>query len=1007
MSFDALLPQKISLSVFRDLDDYEKELLSHRQNTLENCKYLTPLGIPEQEPTLKQSNKFTLLHHNVRSIVKNGDRFQQFLYNSALQLSCILVTETWLTDSSPMPTIPHFSFNGANRVGRSGGGVGIFINNMLSFRPRHDIMDPYRSFEFIIVETCAVSSKNVIVCCVYRPPDSNVVVFLQEIEQLLAKLLNERKLIFIGGDFNFDLIQYESDNQVSQFINAFLSYNLYPTISRPTRVGQASNSLLDCFFTNFLDPAVSAVIAEVSLSDHYPILLATDLTDAEKNYSPPVTYHRIFSEEKTILFNERLTHIFTDFQEIETPSAAVNFFCDAIKSNIDTFFPIKRLNRKTTPLKPWISHAILVSINVKNALYKAFLQRRTLESHAVFKTYKNRLINIIRASKKNYYQQRISSYNGDSKKTWQTLKEIMSCQKSKTCVIQSLKVENQILSNQTDISNGLNDFFTSVGSNIERNMSPSEIDPASYIQNEFVDTCFMYPVTPYTISDILKSLKASEGGVDPISSKLLKLLMPSVTGPLCHIVNLCFSAGFFPDSLKVSTVTPIFKSGDKNCPGNYRPISVLSSLSKIIEKCIYMRIADFLTFNNILGENQYGFRNKHSTEHALLNFVDLVSGELEKGNHVIGVFLDIKKAFDSVNFSILFKKMSKYGIRGKALDLIKSYLSNRKQRVKLTDKKGNCVLPNLKNVSCGVRQGSLLGPLLFLIYVNDLQHASNASKIITFADDTNLFMSHPSLEALGIMANQELEKLKRWFLSNRLCLNISKTSFQIYSKKRLYFEPDIKIHNVSIKREKLVKFLGVLVDESLTFRDHINHVCKKISTGIGLMARGKEILETKQLKFIYNALVLPHLSYCSLVWGINYNSYTIRLLRLQKRAARLILGLGHNESVLHLFSDIGITPFKDLLNIKCMVMIYKIKNNKVPFQMLHLINWRNHDIEHHGLQNNELLEIPFSRTAYKQRTFRIYASTLCNALSARNRLDFDVPISTFKNQVKELLRFHD
>ena len=213
----------------------------------------------------------------------------------------------------------------------------------------------------------------------------------------------------------------------------------------------------------------------------------------------------------------------------------------------------------------------------------------------------------------------------------------------------------------------------------------------------------------------------------------------------------------------------------------------------------------------------------------MLTFVDYVTNELKQGKYVLGIYLDIKKAFDSVNHEILFQKLHKYGIRGNSLRLIKSYLSNRCQCVKLVDSKGNRIISNHKQITCGVPQGSVLGPLLFLLYVNDLKNASTILRTITFADDTNIFLSHIHLNDLCNIANTELEKVLQWFHCNRLCLNVLKTSYQLYTKKTEdAVVQQIQINNQPIKRERVVKFLGILVDEDLSFKEQIGYVCKQV-----------------------------------------------------------------------------------------------------------------------------------------------------------------------------------
>ena len=437
--------------------------------------------------------------------------------------------------------------------------------------------------------------------------------------------------------------------------------------------------------------------------------------------------------------------------------------------------------------------------------------------------------------------------------------------------------------------------------------------------------------------------------------------------------------------------------------GNYRPISIILPISKIIEKCLVERLKNFLSHHNILSDSQYGFRNKHSTEHALINFVDYVTAEKEDGKFVLGIYVDIKKAFDSVNHEILLNKLYKYGIRGVPQTLIKNYLSNRSQRVKLYDKHGYKILSNQQYVTCGVPQGSVLGPLLFLLFVNDMKNASLIFKAFTFADDTNLFISHHSMDELYASANRELRKIEDWLACNKLCPNIEKTCYQLYIKKQTDMTPLIYMHNSQIKRENIVKFLGVLVDESLSFREHIGHVCQKMTMGIGTMFRSREILEMNQLLTLYNALVLPHLNYCSLVWSINYETHMNRLLLLQKRAARVILGLGYIEPVTHRFKEIGIKPLSLLRDMKCMIMLDKIKHKMLPIQVNSIVEWKIPDQNQPQLRSTGPLMIPFALTVRRQHSLRVYASKLCNNLNTLSKINFLVPISKFKRTIADQL----
>ena len=1000
MSFDELISERFNFFENADFDENEFELLHCRKATLDKCKYYTSELIKNQNSAFSGSENFAILHHNVRSLLRNGEQFKDLVFNLNIPLSCILVTETWLRETSVPPTLPDFIFVHNNRIGRTGGGVGIYIYSSLNFSLRDDLKCNNAIVESIFIEIKCENSKDIIVGCIYRPPDGSISNCMEELEALFEKLKNEKKIIFIGGDFNVNFLHFSTDSNVSQFVELFISLNLYPTLNRPTRVSTSTNTLIDSIFTNFLGPATSGVIVDNLVSDHFPIILSCDCN--VKIHKLP-KQNRTFKPDKIDKFRHRLTVLFQNFNHITCSNEAVNHFCHTIESEIDKFFPFRKSNRKITPLRPWIDHHLLHRINIKNRMHKAYLKNKCPAKYARLTSFRNELKSDIRSARRKYYQKLLKENQSNAKRSWQILNEVTGRVVSRTCSLKQLECDGQIITDQKDIAEALNEFFSCVGANINENVPQSTIDPTTFILNDVLETCFLDPVTESTVMAILMELKDTGGANNPISTKVLKLLAPAIIGPICHIVNLTFESGCFPDQLKISSVTPIFKQGKKEVPGNYRPISVLSPLSKIIEKCMKRCILSFLESKNIFSQNQYGFRAKHSTEHALITFMDFVTDELEKGNHVIGVYLDIQKAFDCVNFQILFRKLIKYGIRGKSLELIQNYLTNRKQKVKLEDENGAVVFSDLRSITCGVPQGSVLGPLLFLIYINDLQNASSLFRAITFADDTNLFMAAPSLENLCDSVNSELDKIKIWFDSNRLSINVSKTCFQLYSKRSLEDAPDIKINDISITRSSSVKFLGVIVDEKLSFKEHIEYVSKKLSIGIGFLYRGREILNSKQLTLLYKAIIQPHLTYCNLIWGINYPTHIKKLHILQKRAARVILGLKYNDPVSHKLKDLGITPVSQLVKKQCMMMIYKIKHSLAPQNMQSLLQWKPDNLETICVRHRGPLTVPFARTKYKQHTFKIFAPKLLNSLSTSCMVDFNVSISMYKAFIANLI----
>ena len=290
--------------------------------------------------------------------------------------------------------------------------------------------------------------------------------------------------------------------------------------------------------------------------------------------------------------------------------------------------------------------------------------------------------------------------------------------------------------------------------------------------------------------------------------------------PLLHIFNVSLQNGTFPDELKIARVTPLFKNGSDSDLGNYRPISVLPCFSKILEKIMYNRLYKHLSDNNVLYKKQFGFQEKHSTEHAILHLVDQINCSFEKNLFTLGIFIDLSKAFDTVDHKILITKLENYGVKGTNLHWFKSYLKYRKQFIAYEIFSIYCI-----NISCGVPQGSILGPLLFLVYVNDFNKASVTDPM--FAHDTNLFYSHQNMKTLFVTVNCELEKMCEWFRANKLSLNVTKTNHTLFHKNSTVTE--LKIDNSIIKRKSSVNFLGVMLDENISWKDHIKTTEKKLA----------------------------------------------------------------------------------------------------------------------------------------------------------------------------------
>ena len=404
------------------------------------------------------------------------------------------------------------------------------------------------------------------------------------------------------------------------------------------------------------------------------------------------------------------------------------------------------------------------------------------------------------------------------KKLWSGIRSIVNVSsKSGYCISQLIQDGKEIDDPKT-MANIFNKFFVNVSQKVTSGIPRTHKCPLDYLKQRNDKSLFLSNATPEEIEALINSLQEGKAvGPYSVPIKLLKMISRPISLPLCLIINESFTSGIFPDNLKLAKVITLYKKGSRDNPTNYRPISLLSIFSKIIEKIMYERVYRFLETCNILYPLQFGFREKHSTLHAIIGMTETIKEAIDNGMFGCSVYIDQQKAFDTVNHSILPKKLEHYGIRGVELSWFSSYLSKRKQFVSV-----NGSTSDYLEVSCGVPQGSVLGPLLFLIYINDLPSVSKVLSFYVFADDTNIFYSSHDLITLQKVMNRELKKVKKWLDANQLALNIDKTNFVIFHspQKKIAEQIIIKFMKKKIQRKISVKFLGVLLDSNLKWKSH-------------------------------------------------------------------------------------------------------------------------------------------------------------------------------------------
>ena len=906
---------------------------------------------------INSSTDLLLLSYNIRSLNANIDQFLAFSHQINKKFDIISFTESWLKDENK--NLYHINgyndFHNLRSDGRRGGGISVYISNDLEAKIiRHSTIS-LNYIETLCIEICK-ESKRILIMSVYKPNKSDDNSFIDKLSTLINKNMNNKyDEIIINGDFNFDLLKYEENSHTLNFINSLSSLSLIPVITKPTRVTPESATLIDNIFTTNPINFTSGIIIN-DISDHFPVFFHKSNVFMKKKLNSTVKIeYRLTNDDTLNFFHDTISsYDFSYLSEMNNPSLAIEELNNVIDDAYRNCCPIKikTISYKNS-IKPWISNEILNCIRKRNNYFQLYLKK--IISKTTYCNYRNFVTKMIRKSKIKYYENKFNNVKNNIKQTWRIINGVMKPKNNlKQNVIQKLIFNNAIYTNGNDISNIFNDFFVNIGNNIAESVDCSLDDHRKYLnhinqQNSF----FFHPITPIDISIIIKSLKNKSSNINNFSVKILKSISNLVSFPLSEIINQSLINSNFPDSLKIARITPLFKEGDKTDVNNYRPISVLPIFSKIFEKVVYKQLYEYLEVNSFLDNNQFGFRARKSTTHAIVNYLQYIYDNLDSGNLVFSIFLDFRKAFDSVNHHILLSKLEAYGIRGQAVDWFRSYLSNRKQYVFVNNSKSH-----LKSIECGVPQGSILGPLLFLIFINDISQASNSFKYILYADDSTLSscLREDELEKATETINNELGKVYKWLTANKISINRKKTKFMVLSYNKNVMLPTVKIGENIIEETDTFKFLGIYIDNHLTFKDHINKISNKISKSVGILYRLNKFLPPNVLKLIYSSLVHPYLIYGLEAWFGTFKNNTNKIFILQKKAIRAIHSLNYNDHTNDYFKLMNLLKLEDQYKLQVTIYIYKLLNLDADRNLASKLI-KNSQVHHHGTRQENKLNI--------------------------------------------------
>ena len=882
---------------------------------LENCK---PYSINDVNTSIKPCFKqnLSMIFQNVDGNRTNFDSFNLELDRISEKFHVIGLAETNVgAEESTVYNVEGYNcFYQDKHVNKSkGSGVALYLIESLNGVVNDELSWVSKNLEtlFITIQ----HNEPVHIGVVYRPPCGDTSEALMELGRILEQC--PKKNLHLLGDYNINL--HEGNNKiVEDFENLILGYGLSPLISISTHLKPGcKESCIDNILTNDSENTVCSGTISTCISHHHAIfqILTSPLASNETQRQEFVQYYD---------YNNRNVDYFVDSLQSELNKEApedFSSFHSIFNEELDKACRLEqpKCSRRTAKNNPWITSGLITSINKKHALHALWKKAGkkkclatitpkppnclcsncllTRTRYQQFKSHRTSLTHLINCAKRKYTGGKINECKGDSKKTWQIINELRG--KKRREIKPIFVINNERVTNRRVIANEFNKYFASIASNLNEAYSKDDTSvttsPAftDYLPGSVASSIYLQDCDCAEIKDIINELKNGKSSDIPIH--VIKKSSEVIAPHLVKYFNKCLQEGHFPDELKTGRISPIYKKEDEQLLENYRPVSTLPVFGKILEKLIYSRLYSFLISKGIIYENQFGFRRGHSTSHALNYSVEHIQSLISNKQHVLGVFIDLSKAFDTIDHRKLIVKLNNYGIRGNALNLITSYLSNRKQYVNVLDTESE-ELP----VEFGVPQGSVLGPLLFILYINDICNLTKIGRFVLFADDTNIFVAAETKEKAYAMANKMLLAVSNYMEVNLLHINVKKCCYMYFSPlKRGANNIDddnhyLSINNIIIKRVKQTKFLGVIIDDKLSWKPHILSLNKKLSSICGRIYRIKKCLPESLYKQIYHSLFESHLGYSISVWGgtpkDTINNQLKPLFITQKKCIRILFG---------------------------------------------------------------------------------------------------------------------
>lgn len=933
---------------------------------------------------MPNNKNLAFAHLNARSLMAHIVLFRDLIIRKKYPI--VAVSETWLCSNihNDVVCLENYKVYRQDRNGR-GGGVMLYVSNVLESKL---IVMPQSETEQLWIEICH-ENKTFAVGVIYRPPNFLVNSFFSNFEDALNLLIPKYDHILCGGDFNIDYFQIESSANKCLH-NILYTYELTQIIDKPTRITDSSSTLLDYIICSKNLKIISTNVCDISeISDHQ---LISCILDHNKIQVKPFMY--TFRDLKNLNHDNLLN----DFCNIPTGSVyqsdnindKITVLNNLILDLFDRHAPVKTvlISRKKSP---WLTDTIKQMIKLRNNAQLRYKKSKLPAHWDYYKQLRNETNSAIAREKKAYLEYTIRSKN--NKTLWRELK-LLNVYKGKSI--------NQIPVTIGDANTINTHFINSSKSDFTVSDETVEFYDQHIRNNTNIFTFKM--VTEQQINQVLRSIRSVAVGVDGIGLGLLLYLCPNILPLLTHIVNYCFENDVYPSLWKFAKIIPLPKTNNVSDITDLRPISILPTMSKIIEIIMNQQIREHVTLHNILPLNQSGFRKGYSTTSALLQVVDDIVRSSDNNEATILVLLDYSKAFDRIDHRLLLAILHYFGFCPKSLKLMNQYITDRYQKVTVNGENSD-MLP----VGQGVPQGSILGPLMFTLYTAEFQNVLKNCKSHFYADDTQLYYSFKEVdtEFSCRLINQDIMSLIN--ISNSFCLSINATKSKVMlfgrkkTRRRCMERVNIRINDRQLELTNVSKNLGLYIDSSLKFTEHTNHIIKKSFSNLKLIYTSKDMLTKKTKAMLCEALVLSHINYASVVFYPFLRQTDVqRLQRLQNSCVRLVCGIRKYDPISSHLKEIAWLNIKNRNVLHSCCFFHNILLTKSPPYLYNKITFRT-DVHNLNIRRKSTITIPKHKTAEFCFGFSYRIASLYNAIPEVLKV---LPCKKFKKQFKEIL-LHD